>query len=345
MYDCSKKVFPSTCVDETTKDAQEFKTDIAFFTVKDLSSEDVIKVIFIAKDFSGCVYERLIDNSFLQELSPLFCINSSFFLEMIKSRPTTTFEKDSILCKYKFPILGKEQEITFPLEQKFFDSDTILKNSVQSDLQLKTITTVMKKLFTTTYLHDNVFSRSDLDAMSFHGLLTITNPDGKTFLHEAINKGYKLEDVEDIKNLFNVDILDRFGFPPLYIHYHYSDRKSVKLNAINWEFDVWKAQYELTLQIVKSGCDLNFCHPTYSKDTLFLTRLRNYPSGFGGDDDSDKNIAYLELIKEMLKRGADVKGVTFSYSGTNEYPPFGSPSSSLIKDLVKLLMSHGAIFR
>jgi hypothetical protein len=331
---------------------QKFKTDIAFFTIQDLSCEDVIKVIFIAEDFSGCVYEKMIDITYLEELSPIFKFDSSLFFLMMKSHPTTTFEKDSILCKYKFSILGKDQEITFPIEPKRYqslDSETIdLKKSVQClNIQLRTQTIVMEKLFTSFYLGHNVFTRSDLEAMSFYGLLTIPNPiTGTTFLHQAINTAYILEVVDKV--LFNVDILDRNGYPPLYIYHRPHEGGSFEVNNIQWEQrTMWKAQYELTLQIVKAGCDLNYRHPkaTDPKETLFLTRLqKNFPSGFGHGADSDINIAYVELIKEMLKHGANVKGMTFGYD-ESPFQAYRSSPSSCLKDLVKAFISHGAIFR
>jgi hypothetical protein len=272
----------------------------------------------------------------------------------MKSHPTTTFEKDSILCKYKFSILGKDQEITFPIEPKRYqslDSETIdLKKSVQClNIQLRTQTIVMEKLFTSFYLNHNVFTRSDLEAMSFYGLLTIPNPiTGRTFLHEAIDKYYILEVVDKV--LFNVDILDHHGYPPLFIHsgyYHGESGRTVESNKIMWGRnggqEHWKKQYELTIQIVKAGCDLNYHHPkaTDPKETLFLKHLKeNYPSSFGSHHAIEHD-AYVELIKIMLEYGANVKGLTFRY---DETPFKAHASSSCVKDLVKALISHGAIF-
>jgi hypothetical protein len=336
---------------------QKFKTDIAFFTIQDLSSEDVIKVIFIAEDFSGCVYERLIDVTYLEELSPIFILDSKLIFDLIQSHPTTTFDKDSILCKYKYKVLDKEKEITFPIEPKRYqslDSETIdLKKSVQClNIQLRTLTIVMEKLFTSTIPHTylSVFTRSDLEAMSFYGLLTIINHIGTTFLHEAINRCYTLEVVD--KLLFNVDILDINGYPPLYIYNvdYYGNVNPSKVNKIDWKYHHWKKQYDVTLQIVKAGCDLNYCHPkaTDSKETLFLTQLtKNFPSGFD-DKDYEYIEAYVKLMKEMLKHGANVKGLTFRYSDSpfegRYYPDGGSRNMLLYKDLVNELISHGAIF-
>jgi hypothetical protein len=333
---------------------RKFKTDIAFFTIQDLSSEDVIKVIFIAEDFSGCVYERLIDVTYLEELSPIFILDSKLIFDLIQSHPTTTFDKDYILCKYKYKVLDKQKEITFPIEPKRYqslDSETIdLKKSVQClNIQLRTLTIVMEKLFTDTITHTygNVFTRSDLEAMSFYGLLTIINHIGTTFLHEAINRYYTLEVVD--KLLFNVDILDKNGYPPLYIYFaDYYVNGTIEVNKINWKQKTWKKQYELTLQIVKAGCDLNYCHPkaTDPKETLFLKQLtRNYPFEFD-DTQYEETNNYVELMKEMLKHGANVKGLTFRYSDLPfQGTTFGGQKSMLLyKDLVNVLISHGAIF-
>jgi hypothetical protein len=111
---------------------------------------------------------------------------------------------------------------------------------------------------------ETFFSKTDLQAMSCYGLLTIPNSiTGTTFLHEAINKCYTLEVVDKV--LFNLDILDRDGYPPLYIHFRNTrymnnailwgeTRKKInkayygfgqRLNNY-WE-KIWKKQYELTL--------------------------------------------------------------------------------------------------
>jgi hypothetical protein len=201
----------------------------------------------------------------------------------------------------------------------------------------------MEKLFSSTYLDNNVFTRSDLEAMSFHGLLTIPNPiTGLTFLHQAIDEFYTLEVIDKV--LFNVDILDRDGYPPLYIHYRRDLRSGSKaVNKILWGGLQWEQQYELTLQLVKAGCDLNYHHPkaTDPKETLFLKHLKeNYPSSFGSHHAIEHD-AYVELIKIMLEYGANVKGLTFRY---DETPFKAHASSSCVKDLVKALISHGAIF-
>ena len=328
---------------------QKFKTDIAFLTIQDLSSEDHIKVIFIAEDFSGCIYERLIDITYLEELSPIFIFDSSLFFLMLKYHPTTTFEKDSILCKYKFSILGRDKEITFPIEPKTYqslNSEMIdLKKSIQClSIQLRTQTIIMEKLFTSNYLMSNVFNRSDLEAMSFYGLLTIQNPiTGRTFLHEAIDKFYTLEVVDKV--LFNVNILDRDGYPPIFVHSYHDGEKTVECNNIKWDHKDWKKQYDLTLQIVKSGCNLNYCHlkatkgtrASDPKETLFLTQLKNNVMCLDQTSYPDKGDASIRLISEMLKHGANVKGLTLR---KREYSLRGSGPNTV--ELVKLLISYGA---
>ena len=108
----------------------KFKTDIAFITIKDLTSYDSpdVKFNFFLEDLSGCIYEKDIDISFLQELSPIFRLDPTLFSIIIQSNPTTTFQKDAIILKYEFPILGKIQEINIPIESKTcqsLDSETI----------------------------------------------------------------------------------------------------------------------------------------------------------------------------------------------------------------------------
>jgi hypothetical protein len=57
-------------------------------------------------------------------------------------------------------------------------------------------------------------------------------------------------------------------------------------------------------------------------------------------DSTDETDASINLITEMLKHGANVKGLFFDMT----QPPFNN--SSLARDfLMKLLMSYGAFFR
>jgi hypothetical protein len=279
----------------------KFKTDIAFITIQDLSSEDKtvdgcpqFKFTYRIEDFSGCLYERILTIESLEALHPVFRVDPLIFKVIIKSKPTTQLIKDTIVCQYKFDILGRTQVLDVSIPSKTYPADSNLETlelqkTIQAlKIEVRTLKSVVETLFTNSYFGKSEYSRSELEALDFHGVLANRSiHDGASFLHRAMGGCYKLEVVD--KSLFDVDAVDFSGETALH---------KISINGL----DFIKNQLDLVVQLIEAGANLDIKSSKGDKGTPLFFLCHLY-CGANMKNEQVKRAA--EIIELMLKKGAN----------------------------------------
>lgn len=337
--------FDCRCTKDKLKMVCKFITDDVFITIEDFSDEKVdncleMKIIYKIEDTSGNLYYRELGLDSLDSLHSIFRMDPYIFTVLIKMKPTTLKLDDSIICRYKFEILGRMQtlDLSVPLKLSIpeFNKDHMkLQKIIQEmksemDVMKTVIKSLSKNVLDSEYfseMHQKIlkfdnpshyakmnnlslhFTEIQLKILKFTGFLDRkwprTEEDGWSFLHDAMYCNHEVDIVN--KDLFDIDTIAKDGKTALY------------------EFRP-ENSHNLPEQIIKAGANLeikNHMHHT----VLYHTILHHGCHG-------SVHIKVITFINLLLENGANV----------NVYDIYGKHLLQLsLNPLVReLLLKYGA---
>lgn len=303
----------------------KFKTDIAFITIQDTSTDEkiedkcpTIKITYRIEDFSGCLYHRELNMDSLEALHPMFRVDPSIFRVIIKAKPTTTLVKDSIICHYKFDILGRPQFLDVSIPPKTYPPDSNLetlelqKNIQAMKIEIRTLKTVIDLIMRRQYgSHDhNVFTETLLDSLEFNGLLLSQKTgQGYTFLHQAMCSNWKVDVVR--KDLFDIDAIDNDGNTAL----HHVSPDNI----------------DLAIKIIEAGADVNIRKKNGDTVLKLLLCIENFNNAARPPEEK-----FMRILTMLLEKGVDVN---IRYNHTNFHI---LQTAGQIIQVKELLIKYGA---